>query len=191
MPRLGKYEKLRPFLARETNRQKRVLLLSFAAAALEARADKQGAVGLRKEARPLATDAPRNRQELAASEAYPLALAKAEPEEAFEFAEKLLGRADYLIKASNDLRGFRESHLLDDTAVGLEGRRRQLARNSRLSIAILRILASANFERTYRLAETFSYHEQKIFFRWYILNALLNNGAESEEAMLDDSEICG
>lgn len=175
----------RPFFKADSDRLIRISSLSSAAVALAKKNDLAGAKKLFDEIEPLVPTEPKNKEEFTLAENYTLSLAFIEPARGFVMAEKLLDRANRLISISKELKDFTAEE--NDEISNFEKRRRQIASNSTLAIDVIRALAHADFERTVRLADHFTDTDQRLFFRWYIANALLNKNAAAEEKSLSSS----
>ncbi|MFN0277891.1 MAG: hypothetical protein ACKVRN_04735 [Pyrinomonadaceae bacterium] len=169
----------------ESDMLDRISLLTSSAVALVKKNDLAGAKKLFDEIEPLVPTEPKNKEEFFLAENYALSLAKIEPTRGFVLAEKLLDRANRLLNISRELRDFTGGE--SEGSANFEMRRRQIADNSSVAIEVIRVLSHADFERTVRLADRFTDPDQRLFFRWYIANALLNKNAADEEEKFSSS----
>jgi hypothetical protein len=162
------------------------------AAALAAKADRGSAEKLLDEAAQFVPGDLKTSEEFRAAEVYALGLSRVDPGKAFDMTEKLLNKANRLLTIRSELAGFSPGAV--DVTPAMDLRQQQVAVNSSYAIAIIRVLAHADFDRTVKLADRFSEQGQRLFFRWYIVNALLNRHAEEERrrsASGDSTRLCG
>lgn len=167
----GMVEDLRPYFLKDKTID-RVRLLSIAAVALADRNETQGAQRLIAELAPLVPTRPRNQGQMVAMSAYALALSSFDREKAFLTASKIVDAADLLVGYPGEF---------SYSSVPYDKERNLFFHYSPYSIRIMRSLASSDFKRLEKLADLFDTPKTRVFFKWYLVNALLNNNAEAEE----------
>jgi len=191
MAKIGNVKELRKYLKKETDNAKKIELLSLAADAVTAPKDKNDLTELLKELNITVPKQYKNVTEFKVMMNYAKILSATSPALSFDIIESLLNDANGIINSAAIIAEFNEDESQENGEFRFMKMQEQFAKNSPLTIGMIKKLAHFDFERTKKLADKFTRPEVHLFIKWHIANSLLNKNAPTEEAKFYEVEICG
>ena len=177
----GDLKATREMLATVKTAEERIEILTNLAAGIAAKGDKKTAGALVEEARSIYSGKMKARKNLNSVLQIGYAFSTIEPPQSFTMIESNLSFINDVIAAGILLDEFNELGSVESEEVRLDVVESESYRNMRNGVAMLRNLATADFERLTNLADRFSRPEARFFARYRIAEALLNANAEEYE----------
>ncbi len=187
----GETEEVRKVLATLKTDQERISTLVELARTIAARGEKESAKKLLDEALGLVPAPPLNFAGLESAGKIAAVYAAVAPEPAFLIAERGIEQMNKYIRAGIMLDEFYDfgstvaGELLYDSAI------QSAVRHVPSSMALLRFLAQADYERTLRLAEKFERSDLRMFVRLRIAQALLDPKAAEKDKVRHGRALSG
>ncbi|CAN5578086.1 hypothetical protein BH10ACI1_BH10ACI1_08640 [soil metagenome] len=191
MAKIGNVKELRGYLKKESDNSKKIELLSLAADAVSTQNDKNDLAELLKESKVTIPKQYKNVTEFKLMMNYAKILSAISPAQSFEYLESLLNNVNEIINSAAVVAEFSEHESQESGEFRFTKMQEQIAKNSPLSIGMIKKLAHFDFERTKKLADKFARPEVRLFIKWHIANSLLNKNAPDEEAKFYEVEVCG
>lgn len=177
----GDLRATREMLAKLKTTEERIEVLTNLAISVAAKGDKKTAVTLVEEARSTYSGKMKQRKNLASILQLGYAYSTIEPAQGFALIEANMGFVNDIIAAGILLDEFNEMGAVKSDEVRLEVVRIESYGNMKNGVALIRNLATADFERTSNLVDRFSRPEARFFARLRIAEALLDPNAEQTE----------
>ena len=177
----GDLREVRQALAKLKTLEERIEVLTTLALSVMNSGDKKTADTLLNEARSIYSGRMKHRKNLTSVLQMTHAYAVIEPAQSFAFLEGNLSFVNDVIAAGILVDEFNEGGSVKSEEVRLEVVRNESYRNVPNGVALIKNLATSDFDRTVSLAEKFSRPEARFFARFRIAQALLDPNAEENE----------
>ena len=184
----GDLSAVRQTLAKLKTPEQRIEILSALAQTIAQTGDKKAASAVMNEARAQYSGRMKQRKNLVSILQLAHGYAAVEPEQGFVLLESNVSYFNDLIAAGILLDDFNEYGSVKSDEVTLDTVRSESYRSVPGGVALIRKLATADFDRTAALAERFTRPETKFFARFRICEALLDPNAEKTEKETAESE---
>ena len=191
LARTGDMRAIRQMVAKLKTPEERIEILSASAQSVARNGDKKTASALMNEARAQYSGRMKQRKNLVSILQLAQGYAVVEPEQGFVLLESNLSYFNDLIAAGILLDDFNEYGSVKSDEVTLDTVRSESYRSAPGGVALIKKLATADFDRTSAVAERFSRPETKFFARFRIVEALLDPDAEDTEKEIQQSEEHG
>ncbi|MGC2235634.1 MAG: hypothetical protein WA584_05710 [Pyrinomonadaceae bacterium] len=177
----GDLRATREMLAKLKTVEERIEVLTNLAVSVAAKGDKKTAATLTEEARSMYSGRMKQRKNLDSLLQLGYAYSTVEPAQSFALIEANLSFINDVIAAGILLDEFNEMGSVKSDEVRLEVVRAESYRNLKNGVALIRNLATSDFERTANLVDRFSRPEARFFTRLRIAEAMLDPDAEQNE----------
>ncbi len=191
LARKGDMREVRQMLAKVKTPEKRIEILSALAASVMQNGDKKTATALIDEARSLYSGKMKQRRNLTSVMQLAQGYAVVEPDQSFALLEGNVSYFNDIIAAGILLDDFNEYGSVKSDEVTLDVVRAESYRSTPGGVALIKKLATVDFDRSAALAEKFARNETRFFARFRIVEALLDPDAEDTEKEMQQSEERG
>lgn len=177
----GDLRATREMLAKLKTPEERIEVLTNLAVSVAAAGDKKTAAALAEEARSMYSGRMKQRKNLGSLLQLGYAYSNIEPAQSFALIEANMSFVNDVVAAGILLDEFNEMGSVKSDEVRLEIVRLESYRNMKNGVALIRNLATADFERTTNLVDRFTRPEARFFARLRVAEALLDPNAEQNE----------